>query len=301
LRESGNPEWQRAAARAERKELAGAPVIHIDEVAALFACHEKSVWHPRDFPNWAPPFERFFVEWNQPATWLVAGRLVTNVAPSQVGFFVRAVRGSANIDAWLSHAYAPPIVSYDAGAAEWMLIASAWQSTPERPICGAPCRPDFHAGILVRADGGYLDGFMGGSAALEESRDNGSGDHVTPLNILGFGISFMHCHGVSTAQIEAPLGKTGRRRHPGTPSLKHYELRIGPAVRAIRREAGAEHSSLKRALHICRGHFMHYTEERPLFGKYAGTFYCPDHVRGHVDAGRVEKEYVVRPGSGICG
>ncbi len=46
-----------------------------------------------------------------------------------------------------------------------------------------------------------------------------------------------------------------------------------------------------RALHICRAHFAHYTEEHPLFGKYTRTFYKPMHVRGSLKEGLVIKDY----------
>ena len=56
-------------------------------------------------------------------------------------------------------------------------------------------------------------------------------------------------------------------------------------------EGHVEKQGIKRALHICRAHFAHYTEEHPLFGKYAGTFYKPMHVRGHLKEGMVIKDY----------
>lgn len=44
--------------------------------------------------------------------------------------------------------------------------------------------------------------------------------------------------------------------------------------------------------HMVRGHFAEYTEDKPLFGKYAGRFWIPSHVRGVGDA--EPKDYVVR-------
>ncbi len=43
--------------------------------------------------------------------------------------------------------------------------------------------------------------------------------------------------------------------------------------------------------HICRGHFKTYTEDRPLFGKYAGTFWVPATVKGNPERGVVGKDY----------
>lgn len=49
------------------------------------------------------------------------------------------------------------------------------------------------------------------------------------------------------------------------------------------------------ALHFVRGHFRNYTEEKPLFGKYSGTVWIPDMMRGNKEAGIVEKDYRVIP------
>lgn len=47
-------------------------------------------------------------------------------------------------------------------------------------------------------------------------------------------------------------------------------------------------------LHLCRGHVKHYTEQKPLFGKYAGTFYIPCHVRGKIENGTIAKDYALK-------
>jgi hypothetical protein len=49
----------------------------------------------------------------------------------------------------------------------------------------------------------------------------------------------------------------------------------------------------RRALHVCRGHFARYTEERPLFGRVAGTFWRPMHLRGSASEGLVLKDDTV--------
>jgi hypothetical protein len=54
---------------------------------------------------------------------------------------------------------------------------------------------------------------------------------------------------------------------------------------------------LKRALHICRGHFKDYTK-RGLFGKIHGVFWWSEHLAGALQRGLVKKEYSVRPPAG---
>ena len=82
-------------------------------------------------------------------------------------------------------------------------------------------------------------------------------------------------------------------RREKVPRIRFYTLEINPMREVLRREGQAERVGLVRALHICRGHFATYTPEHPLFGKYVGTFWRPDHVRGSREAGEVNKNYSV--------
>jgi len=43
--------------------------------------------------------------------------------------------------------------------------------------------------------------------------------------------------------------------------------------------------------HICRGHRRKYTAERPLFGKFVGTFWIEHHTKGSKQVGVVDKVY----------
>lgn len=48
-------------------------------------------------------------------------------------------------------------------------------------------------------------------------------------------------------------------------------------------------------LHLVRGHFAHYTDEHPLFGKYPGTFWRPSHFAGNRNDGMTRKTYHIQP------
>jgi hypothetical protein len=49
------------------------------------------------------------------------------------------------------------------------------------------------------------------------------------------------------------------------------------------------------AHHLVRGHFATYTPDKPLFGKFVGTYWREAHARGSKDAGEVAKDYEVFP------
>ena len=72
-------------------------------------------------------------------------------------------------------------------------------------------------------------------------------------------------------------------------------LEIGAIKDVLRAEGDAAANGLRKALHICRGHFATYTENNPLFGKLKGTFWKPAHVRGSIEDGIVDKDYRVSP------
>jgi hypothetical protein len=107
---------------------------------------------------------------------------------------------------------------------------------------------------------------------------------------------FMHCKNVAVRDAPAPpdrLARAYRKRH-GRPLTTYKVLEIAPMRQVLRREGQADATGLRRAVHLCRGHFAHYTHERPLFGKVAGTFWRPMHLRGSPSEGLVLKDYTIR-------
>ena len=47
-------------------------------------------------------------------------------------------------------------------------------------------------------------------------------------------------------------------------------------------------------LHLCRGHFKTYTEEKPLLGRFTGRYWWQPHARGDKTKGVVMKDYEVK-------
>lgn len=109
-------------------------------------------------------------------------------------------------------------------------------------------------------------------------------------------ISLAHCKNVQIVDIVQPRYVRRRLEKAGA-SVTYKTLLIGPFKKQMRHEAdndpAGEQSTIKRALHICRGHFSTYSEERPLFGKHAGTFWIPMHVKGNKQHGEVKKDYKI--------
>lgn len=120
-------------------------------------------------------------------------------------------------------------------------------------------------------------------------------DAAIALYPLMFALSLLHCRNVEIR--DRPISRQQRRvaERSGKPAITYKELVIDAFRRQVRYETSQSgESEIKRALHICRGHFATYTDDNPLFGKYTGTFWRPMHVRGDKAAGEIRKTYKIK-------
>lgn len=104
-------------------------------------------------------------------------------------------------------------------------------------------------------------------------------------------ISLMHCKNIEL--VDEPMSRQVRRRKERKGEVVYKVLAIEPFKQQVRRQVMPGESEIKKALHICRGHFATYTDKKPLFGKYTGTFWRSMHVRGNAEQGKVVKDYTV--------
>jgi ribosomal protein S14 len=104
----------------------------------------------------------------------------------------------------------------------------------------------------------------------------------------------MHCRNIAINVVAPPpkLAKAARKRH-GVPLVRFRTINIEPMRQVLRTEGRSHETGIKRALHICRGHFRTYSEEKPLFGRVSGTFFIPAHARGSASEGVVVPQYAV--------
>lgn len=84
------------------------------------------------------------------------------------------------------------------------------------------------------------------------------------------------------------------KRHGGTSDkYRYHTLVVRPA--GARSDAPPQDIGIMPR-HICRGHFAEYGPEFGkglLFGRYAGRFYIPPHLKGDKKNGVVEKDYAI--------
>jgi hypothetical protein len=110
-------------------------------------------------------------------------------------------------------------------------------------------------------------------------------------------LSFMHCRNVRVTE-ETPQPKLSKihQKKTGKPLLRYRILEIDHIKEVLEQQGHANTEGLKRALHICRGHFSSYGKDGRglLFGKYVTTVWVPMHLRGDQNQGVVVKDYDVK-------
>lgn len=103
-------------------------------------------------------------------------------------------------------------------------------------------------------------------------------------------LTFINCRNtvICERKPDAKLSAVHDRKY-GKPLVKFKILEIEPVKRIFERHAGSG-VPLKRALHVCRGHFKDY-REHGLFGRNKGLYWWGNQVRGTSERGIVVKDY----------
>ena len=119
-------------------------------------------------------------------------------------------------------------------------------------------------------------------------------DEVTRAMLL---LGFLNAKNIVTKCVmPRPRINKKRQKHGQDPIDKYYILEVckGAPTQKYQGEVPWDYKSPENvAFHICRGHFKTYTEDSPLFGKYAGTFWWQPQARGKVENGTITKDYAV--------
>ena len=275
-----------------------AQVVAIDNVAQYYYVQsgryvplESSAkalrpWSIEDFPNIAPPWQSFFMEWRERVDFRSLWRW------NATGILFHA------IDAASHGAERLAAVGLDINEVRWTIHALVIFEEDNH-------KPPFVAGGFEFAVGfdGQLIRIGDQLVKYEIYKDKEEvADRNIAVNMMHeaifpclLAISLLHCKNVCVIDQEPPAKVAKRRvREQGRAPVTFKTLDIRPMQEVLRHEGGIEHNGLKKALHICRGHFATYSAEHPLFGKHTGMFYRPMHVRGSAKEGVVVKDYDVK-------
>lgn len=104
--------------------------------------------------------------------------------------------------------------------------------------------------------------------------------------------SIINCKNIELLDNPAPERLNNSRiKKNKLPLCSYYTI----AIKAVSRKD--QDKKLKglwdNRVHLCRGHFKTYTEEKPLFGKIVGRFWWQASVRGNPKEGMIVKDYEI--------
>lgn len=275
--------------------LDGITVIDLNNVARFYyEVSEKDVWAiDVDFPNLAPPFREFWVEWREPTKVNRGGRIEE----------VRLRFGSPSGNR-MGTAVGMLLESRTLEEGGWALTATLFCKIRKQAI-----GPLTHLFFKILPDGRVAESQIPGgwpaaiwdhTGFMEMYSDSEAealvSASVDVFKVAALGISFMHCKNVVRKLVTPPTRLArARKRRKKSPLTSYYVLDINPMREVLETEGEASEHGFQKALHICRGHFATYTADAPLFGRSVGTFWKPQHVRGSASRGVALKDYRVNP------
>jgi hypothetical protein len=267
--------------------LKQAVVFNVNNIAEYVQNGPKQLWNiGEDIPNLAPPFPLLWMEYSPPKLVDTENGLKENPFPYKTGALIGGKEASS-LDIY-ENSNIKWVVRMDVcnqidGKIFFLSRYVFWVSSAgeiiKHPISKNPV---YHRELT--------DGF---AESLSE-------DGVMPIELdslmLPFllAISFLHCKNVTmieTGRIKRQYHCKNKNREPET---KVYTLEIEPMKKVLKTEGKSEETGLKRALHICRGHFKDF-REKGLFGKFKGIYWWDSQVRGNSKYGTIDKDYNVNP------
>lgn len=296
-----------------RDDLLDAPVFAIDNVAAYYFSQDEPVGSNAldDLPSIAPPYPVSFFETRAPLAWIFAKETVPWPLYDRWGFLARGRDWYPDTpcDVFVSY---PPLVGVrwvleltmfvELSHQYEMLARGAYFLDGNGHVLSLGLDNDGDRQIAARWEihnpHGVIPQFM---------RERGvnpfpQGDRETYTSVITsltrpalLALSFLHCKNVTVTQQRPPdwQQKAAQKKH-GRPLVTYHVLNIEPMKTVLRTEGDIEHNGLKKALHICRGHFKTFTPDKPLFGKVTGTYWWQPHVRGSAEVGVTLKDYNVK-------
>ncbi len=265
--------------------LKDTPVIVINETAQYFFdvfWDEHDLLEDRDFPNVAPPFPCFWMEYRVPR-WISSGeppqRVPMEFGGWRFGFY------------WLA-------VDRPEASGGWELHSLIFTEDKES---GLAIGPMFSVRARTDAKGQLLE-LAGQSIATgdpdppKEETESFHNDMMVLHYPAILAVCFMHCANVKLTDHK-PKESHERRYQTlyGRAPIVYKTLDITP-MRSVIRSEGGDKCGPRQALHIMRGHFKHF-EERPLFGKHKGMWWSSQ-LRGTLGHGYVKKTYEIRAPKG---
>lgn len=266
-----------------------------DEIASHYAESKQLEWSPEDYPYFVLPWPAAFIEWQEPLRTITANGIVLGKPSNQLGCSITSMSGVNAVlryCALIKQLCDTEIESESIKDATRVIQFNpvfTYQSQVSAPLMSVIIFTNEEGLLLQRAifgvDAKHYFETMGDNAVLSFF------DNYT--HVLGLTLTFLNCKNVQREdRTQEFQPKEKIRRRLKLPEVKRYTLSINGS--STSRSSGAKQSEFGvMPFHLCRGHFATYTQEKPLFGKYAGKFWIAAHTRGQKERGEIIKDYEV--------
>lgn len=283
----------------ELKEGISSPIINATNVAAYFCgCYQSKEFDClKDTPTLRPPFSSCFIEFTNRGFSIPGYRDGGFEMPDAWGWIIHQFDldglpfDGSTFNGEFRLTKNPPdqatsvvffnlveahhsIRMIDAGRLTFSLCLDCYGrpvSSPVFGICFAEGMPsDFRMAEIARATS------LAGPAMLA--------------------IAFMNCKNVTLSSHHPEKTQNRERNRAGLAQfVRFHTINIEPMKSALHSEGDIESNGLKKALHICRGHFKTWTTtymgrslDKPV------TYWTPSHVKGSAKEGVVISDYDVK-------
>lgn len=231
---------------------------------------------PAMFPVAMPPFQDTWVEFTR-ACWMAVHTLLMDYEDvKEVTEQAFSLPAETVFVLW-SRMYSSPDKRHVQGPFGSTITPLDKNGIPLFPCDGRPCA------ISIKQDYDHID-----PKALEQEIGN-----CLAVALLTFCFTHMKNVTIQTAEVKPRLARAYERRH-GIKPAKVRVITLDPAKEVLRKEGRIHEVGLRQALHLVRGHFAEYTEEKPLFGKHVGRFFRRPHAAGSAEFGVNLPSYIVK-------
>lgn len=235
------------------------PVVVVDEPARWYWQSPQQEWDYRsDFGPMIPAFDQMVVCWQWPA-WIHGEEGIERPDPDYLGV-VNTVNAALDDDG------------------NRVVTLQTFEVHRKRNVY-----LPVGVGLVVDENGRYVSHVMyvpedGFDEAQKAVLGDILGRSVRP-SILG--MSMMHCKNVVRESVSpsVALNRKWRKKH-GHALLDHVKIRLPSATRSANVKATRDAIGAPMPLHLIRGHFKTYTDDKPLFGKRTGTYWWGWQARG---------------------
>lgn len=150
---------------------------------------------------------------------------------------------------------------------------------------------------LTKNEKGKYDDFIGFMENTYRPNQEDVEFHIRRVDgILNLFVSLLNCKNIGT--IDNNPSKTQIKKYRSKGKLPpfvyktlHVKVFDKKKKEYVLNESISKHEN---RVHFCRAHFRTYTKEKPLFGHFVGTIWIQSHIRGKIEKGIVDKDYIIK-------